>query len=125
MKRGYNSAISQRANYRLKKRARALQVQKQMLALAVLIFVCLTILLGGSIRTLANSGRGETLHKYYTSIRLEKGDTLWDLADTYTVDDVMDRETFIREVSELNGLSDGQIHRDAYIVVPYYSAEEK
>ncbi|MCM1106628.1 MAG: hypothetical protein NC355_06760 [Blautia sp.] len=125
MKRVYNSEISQRANYLLKKRARALQVQKQMLALAVIIFVCLAILLGSSIRTLANSGRAEALHKYYTSIRLERGDTLWDIADTYTVDGVMDKESFIREVSDLNGLSDGQIHRDAYIVVPYYSAEEK
>lgn len=121
MKRTYNRGISQRANDSLRRRARALQVQRQLLALAAVIIVCLAILLGGAVRALASSDSGAKLHKYYTSVRVERGDTLWELADSYTVEGLMDREDFIREVSRLNRLTDGQIHSGAYIVVPYYA----
>lgn len=123
MKRTYNHKISQRANERLRKRARAVQIQKQMLALTGVIIISLAILLGSSICAFASSNARKELHKYYTSIQIQNGDTLWDLSDSYAVDGLMNRSDFITEVTSLNHLSDGQIHAGDYIVVPYYSAE--
>lgn len=125
MKRTYNSRISQRANDCLRRRARAVQVQRQVLILVSVVVTGLAILLGSSIRAMANSPRKAEMHKYYTSIAVERGDTLWALADDYVTDGLMDREAFIAEVSRLNHLTDGQIHSGAYIVVPYYASEPK
>lgn len=123
MKRAYNPNISQRANDCLRRRARAVQVQRQVVILASVAAVALAILLGSSISAMANSPDRPELHKYYTSIAVESGDTLWALAADYVTDGLMDREEFIAEVSELNHLSDGQIHSGAYLIVPYYAPE--
>ncbi len=123
MKRAYNPNISQKANDCLRRRARAVQVQRQIAILTSVVAVALAILLGSSISAMANSPGKPKLHKYYTSIAVESGDTLWSLADDYLVDGLMDRSAFIAEVSELNHLSDERIHSGAYLVVPYYASE--
>lgn len=124
MKHTYNSKISRKANASLQRRARVVQFQKQVLALVGIIIVSILILLGSTISAFASARTKNELHKYYTSIQVESGDTLWKLAEEYTASSSMSREDFIEEVSYLNGLSDGDIHRGEYIVIPYYSAEE-
>lgn len=125
MKYTYNNKISRKANESLQRRARTVQFQKQVFALIGIIIVSILILLGSTISAFASAGKKEDLHKYYTSIQVESGDTLWDIAGEYTLDHTMSRESFIEEVSRLNGLSDGHIHSGSYIVIPYYSAEEQ
>ncbi|MCH5334045.1 MAG: LysM peptidoglycan-binding domain-containing protein [Agathobacter sp.] len=125
MRRVYNSRISQRANDCLRRRERALQVKRQILILAAVVVTGLAILLGSSIRAMASSPKKAEMHKYYTSIAVERGDTLWALADDYIAEGLMDRKAFIAEVSELNHLTDGHIHSGAHIIVPYYSEEVK
>lgn len=125
MKHTYNHKISRRANESLSRRARAVQLQKQVIALIGIIVVSILILLGSSISAFASARSRENLHKYYTSIQVKSGDTLWDIAGQYAVKDVMSRQDFIDEVSRLNGLSDGLIHSGDYIVITYYSAEEQ
>ncbi len=63
-------------------------------------------------------------YKYYTSIMVESGDTLWSIASEYHSEDVS-IEDYMYEVQQLNGLTDGQLHQGAYITIPYYSAEVK
>ncbi len=126
MRRVYNEKISQKANESLNRRAHKVMVQKRVIALAGILIVSLLILLGSSIRTFASSRNNEPLHKYYTSIRIENGDSLWSLADQYTVDGVYDRDDFIKETRSLNQLSDqNELHTGDYIVVGYYSTDVK
>ena len=126
MRRVYNEKISQKANESLNRRAHKVMVQKRVIALAGILIVSLLILLGSSIRTFASSRNNEPLHKYYTSIRIENGDSLWSLADQYTVDGVYDRDAFIEETRSLNQLSDqNELHTGDYIVVGYYSTDMK
>lgn len=126
MRRVYNEKISQKANESLNRRAHKVMVQKRVIALAGILIVSLLILLGSSIRTFASSRNNEPLHKYYTSIRIENGDSLWSLADQYTVDGVYDRDAFIEETRSLNQLSDqNELHTGDYIVVGYYSTDVK
>ena len=126
MRRVYNEKISQKANESLNRRAHKVMVQKRVIALVGILIVSLLILLGSSIRTFASSRNNEPLHKYYTSIRIENGDSLWSLADQYTVDGVYDRDAFIEETRSLNQLSDqNELHTGDYIVVGYYSTDVK
>ena len=126
MKRVYNEKISQKANENLNRRAHKVTIQKRIIALVVLLIVSLLILLGSSIRTFASSRSNESLHKYYTSVRIENGDSLWNLADQYTVDGIYDRNDFIKETCELNQLTDqDDLHSGEYIIVGYYSTDAK
>lgn len=77
--------------------------------------------LTGSVRT--EAAPSEIRSKYYTSIRIEQGDTLWGLADRYMTDEYKDREAYIREVCEMNRISEDDIHAGQYLTIPYYAAE--
>lgn len=117
----YNPNISQRANESLKKRARVLQLRRQTLVIAGIIIISLAILLGSSISALASAKEQEPLHKYYKSIQVKNGDTLWTIADRFTADGTLTKKKFIQEVCELNHLSTDQIHSGESIVVVYYA----
>ena len=96
MRRVYNEKISQKANDSLNQRARKVMIQKRVIAIAGILIVSLLILLGSSIRTFASSRDNKSLHKYYTSIQIEKGDSLWTLSDKYIVDGVYYSKCYAR-----------------------------
>ncbi len=120
------SEISGRARESLRKRADAVRFQKRMIAVIAILAVSFLVLLGSSIRAFA-SGRNTTepMYQYYTSIRIESGDTLWTIADSYSEGSGMDRNEYIEEVRRINGLDSTQIHSGRYLVVPYYSQIRK
>lgn len=61
--------------------------------------------------------------KYYASVYVESGDTLWDISDSYCSVDFASRDEFIKEVMQLNHLTSPEIHSGCYIIVPYYDAK--
>ena len=63
--------------------------------------------------------------KYYTSIRVSSGDTLWDIAKEYRTEEYSDISSYIAEVREINHLSSNQITDGMYLCIPYYSEEYK
>lgn len=126
MRRVYNEKISRKANDSLNQRARKVMIQKRVIAIAGILIVSLLILLGSSIRTFASSCDNKPLYKYYTSIQIEKGDSLWTLSDKYIVDGVYSKDDFIKETSELNHLTNqDELHAGDYLTIAYYSTEIK
>ena len=123
--RAYNNNISAKANESLTKRERAVKMQKRIIFITLVTIVSLIILLGSSIHALANSNDNRPVNKYYTSITVEDGDTLWDIADEYISGYNVDKAEYVNEISELNNLSDGNIHAGQSIVVAYYSRDIK
>lgn len=123
--RAYNSNISAKANESLTKRERTVRLQKRIIFLTLVTVVSIVILLGSSIHALANSNDNRPVNKYYTSITVENGDTLWDIADTYISGYDVDKADYVNEISQLNNLSDGCIHAGQSIVVAYYTRDEK
>jgi cell division protein YceG involved in septum cleavage len=124
--RKYNHKISERANESLNKRDAIVRKQKGLLALVILIVVSLGILLGTSINALASSQKDiSSYNKYYKSICIESGDTLWAIADTYVEDFNISKADYIAEICEINQISQNEIHAGDYIVVPYYSQDFK
>ena len=123
MKRTYNTKISKKANESLQKREAVVRSQRCLLAIIVIIIVSLGILLGTGIRVLASSDKPTGNFKYYKSICIEEGDTLWDIAEEYMDGMDMSHEEYIREICELNNICKDDIHAGDYIIVSYCSGE--
>ena len=58
--------------------------------------------------------------KYYTSIEVAYGDTLWEIAGRYRSEEYATVEEYMREVMEMNHLTDGQIRAGSHLMVAYY-----
>ncbi len=67
-----------------------------------------------------NQHTTESLNKYYKSIRIDEGDSLWSLASVYSYEGYQNEDEFIAEVKSVNHLHSDCIHSGEYIVVPYY-----
>lgn len=106
-------------------RHRRAVVRDERIVLGATLVLAVVLVIGffltGSIRT--EAAPSEIQSKYYTSIRIEQGDTLWGIADRYMTDEYKDREAYIREVCEMNRISEDEIHAGQYLTVPYYAAE--
>lgn len=121
MRRTYNHKVSRRTNHAAHKRAHTLPMKGQTVLLIVIIIVSFVFLFKSSISVFAGARKQDEVCKYYTSIQVQRGDTLWDIAERYIADGNMGRKEFIDEVTQLNGLTDGQIRSGEYIVVSYYA----
>lgn len=93
----------------------------------ILMTICLVIAVGvtyGSFISIAKSNKQEEeKHKYYTSIQIQDGDTLWDLANNYISTEYTSVNDYIREVKHLNSLEGDSINEGQYLTVPYYSSK--
>lgn len=113
----------------LKNYQRKLRRQKEIRRRSILmgIAVVLVMFLALSCRALlthANTELENVSYKYYTSVQIEPGDTLWGLADRYADDEhYASREQYITEVMNMNHLIGEHICAGDYLVVPYYSPE--
>lgn len=73
----------------------------------------------GSVRIQAASS--VVTYKYYTSVKVQRGDTLWSIASDYITKDYDDINAYIEEVCFINKISGDEIHSGQYITVPYYT----
>lgn len=92
-----------------------------MIVMLILLSVLVCSITFGSIHTQAASA--ETAYKYYTSIRIEPGDSLWSIASSYISADYEDMNDYIKEICEINHISQDDIHSGQYLTIPYYSSE--
>ncbi len=77
-----------------------------------------------SLKSSADTGKDLTF-KYYTSITVAYGDTLWDIAEQYIdYEQYEDRNAYIEEVRSINHLNvEADIKAGQHLVVPYYSSD--
>ncbi|MFV0242739.1 MAG: LysM peptidoglycan-binding domain-containing protein [Lacrimispora sphenoides] len=81
-----------------------------------LIALSLVVLLGSHFfgNSIMNALAGETeipvLEKYYTSIEIQKGDSLWSIAGTYLENSGMTTAQYVKELNNINGLKEDTIH---------------
>ena len=59
-------------------------------------------------------------YKYYTSIYIEKGDTLWSIAEQYAYEGISTTD-YISELKKINNLKDETIYAGCYQLISYYS----
>ena len=89
------------------------------LSMVLFFFVGSSILVSGRIQNTK-----EMRVKYYTSIKIQKGDTLWSIAEEYMTQEYENTRDYIDEIIRLNHLSSDKIHYGKFLVVPYYDIYE-
>ena len=85
------------------------------IAAVVIVFIGCLGFFNSSV-TAADSSRT----KYYTSIQIQEGDTLWSIAENYMTEEYDSIQDYIDEVSMINSLNSKTIHTGQYLNIPYY-----
>lgn len=67
----------------------------------------------------------ETVYKYYTSIRIEYGDTLWDIAKETMTDEYNSTAEYVEVLKKMNSLDSDDIQAGQYLIVAYNDTEFK
>ncbi len=100
-------------------------VKQNIVFIGISFISILTIsILTNSFLTKAVNNEQPTSYKYYKSIEIEKGDTLWSIASEYMDEEHYKNKTeYIREVKQINSLGSDKIISGRHIIIPYYSYE--
>lgn len=110
---------------RVNRMKRRRELRKHILTLAltfVLVITCSMMFF--TVKTKAQNCDEAVYYKYYKSIIVSRGDSLWTYAAEYADEDHYDSyQNYIDEVLQMNGLSSESITAGQHLVVPYYSAE--
>lgn len=117
----YECALRRRRNAIRRKREMKKHMFMFVLGIICVLFLSFTY---QAIVSNADETTEDVSYKYYTSIMIESGDTLWTLAEEYGDDIHYDSVAdYINEVMQINHLNSEQINAGEYLIVPYYSTE--
>jgi len=93
----------------------------------IIIVLCVLasaiLLTGFSIK--AGESSEAMRNKYFTSITVEEGDSLWTIATEYRTKEYSGIDKYINEVKRINNLDNEKIKTGENLIVPYYSDEVK
>lgn len=104
-------------NRSLNKKASKKHTKKIFISLITLLLI-ITLFLTNNIGV-KEAEATSIKEKYYISIEVQDGDTLWDLATVYG-NSYEDRSVFINEVISANNLRSENITAGGYLVIPVY-----
>lgn len=96
-------------------------------ALLIIMTFCLVFTVAVSMNSFLSNAKEESSpvsYKYFKSITIENGDTLWSIAQEYMDNDHYDNvHDYINEVKKMNALSGDDITYGQYLIIPYYGTE--
>lgn len=82
------------------------------------MFVILTLALILGLGTLAMGGeKKDSTEVYYECVQVQKGDTLWEIAEKYKIQDA-NIEYMVEQIMEVNGMKNTNIRAGESIIVP-------
>ena len=125
--KGVSIMETKRRSY--KEKRRKLRILKRKFAIFTLITLC--TLMGclhfGKLSTDAHGNLEEdpVSFKYYKSIEIEDGDTLWGIAEKYMSNEYDSVQEYIAELKEINQLVTDDIQSANYLTVVYFDSEFK
>jgi LysM repeat protein len=98
------------------------------LVILILLMILFIVIHKGSASSYVNASSSDGIYKLQetqrekviTSIKIQKGDSLWTIAKQYYSDEYKDLPAFIHEIKKTNGLTGDSIHYGNYLVVPHY-----
>lgn len=89
--------------------------------LALVLFFAAGSAVSGNRSVVDAKGSSE---KRFKSIQVQKGDSLWSIAQEYMSEEYRSVGDYIEEVCETNHIYDDKIHEDMYLVIPYYTKDQ-
>lgn len=102
------------------RRKREMRKNFLIFAVTVCLIAGCSVTLSG-FRSNAKSDSAPAVYKYYKSITVAGGDTLWSIAEDYMDTGYYDSvNDYIAEVKNMNALTDDEICYGEHLVIPYY-----
>ncbi len=83
----------------------------------VVVIALILVILGTSVASAKDIDNSKP--KYYTSITIESGDTLWSIAEEYMYDEYDSVEEYVNELIKINGLTSDKLYAGNNLVVVY------
>lgn len=113
--------------YKRMLRRRREQRRRLITFIATVCLVGVCVISYHSLKSSANNGSDKIALKYYTSVTVKSGETLWGIAEEYIdYSQYKNKEQYIKEICSINNLEDSSAIRIGQrIVVPYFSEEFK
>ena len=114
--------IQERQERARMKRRKQLAKRKMFFLLVAIFVITLGSIVFGSIFSSAKDPDADIpRYKYYKSITIEQGDSLWSIAGKYMKNGPYDsRKEFMEEIAELNQLTSTKIIKGQNLIVPYF-----
>lgn len=92
----------------------------------ILLVLAITFFIGLFYSNVFAHENGQPVtYKYYTSMEVESGDTLWSIAVEYADENYISIEDYIQELKYMNNMTTDTIIEGHYLTISYYSDEYK
>ena len=112
--------MNTRRLHKASKRRRQVDLKRLMLAVVAAVIVAGFSTFAGTGLVDAHDTKDVVMCKYYKSIEITSGDTLWDIAKENMSEEYDSVYEYIDEIMEMNNLDSDQIHAGQYLTVAYY-----
>ncbi len=116
-KRTENKIKNKNLSKRALNKKRAARKAAGIIAAFAVFAVTVVVILFSTKNLVKVKGSEEQAEKYYTSITVSYGDTLWDIANEYMNDDYTDAREYIDEIMQINNLADEDITAGCKLIV--------
>ncbi len=105
---------------------RKLQVQRNISMLIVSIITAVVLCVFAiSISTQASGLERSVQYKYYKSIEVSKGDTLWSIAaENFDMKHYQNIQEYVKEIKEMNAIKSDHIVSGSCLIIPYYAPND-
>lgn len=107
----------------IKRRRRNRFFIKLTVAMSLIFCICFTFC--GLYSYAKDTANSIPSYKYYTSIQIQEGDSLENIAACYISNEYKSLKQYIEEVQQMNHLDSDVIHAGQYLIIPYYSSVVK
>ena len=106
--------------HKASKRRRQVDLKRLFLAVMAAVIVAGLSTFAGTGLVDAHDTNEVVMCKYYKSIEISDGDTLWDIAKENMTEEYSSVYEYIEEVMEMNNLESDQIQEGQYLTIAYY-----
>lgn len=95
-------------------------MKKYLLILVVSVMV-LSCLFGKTLVVASGEEKGPVYNRYYTNIEVQKGDSLWSIAEAYNKNSGMEIREYISEIRRMNHMVSDEIKAGDALMIVYFS----
>lgn len=88
---------------------------------AILVVLVSVLILSNTLKTNAKENNNSDREKFYTSILIEEGDSLWSIAEEHRPDKSISIKKYISELKLMNNMESDVIHAGNYLTIYYYN----
>ena len=107
------------------------EIRKKQVRRNILLLILSTIILSSllvffasmSIQASDMEHQQQVSYKYFKSIYITQGDTLWSIAEANMDEHYSSQKEYINEVKRMNSLTSDHIVCGSYLIIPYFSSE--